>query len=110
MRASACPAARAAAASPPNILMFGDYAWVPHRTQPSALPSRRGGRAGRRRRRLAVLELGAGRDPHHPPHLRGARGQGAGGPDQPAGGPDRLPHVSLAAGALEGSGRWTGAG
>jgi NAD-dependent SIR2 family protein deacetylase len=106
MRASRVPRCpRCGGVSRPNILMFGDYAWVPHRTHAQRFAFETW-RAEQRaaRRRLAVLELGAGTAI---PTIRlTSEGLGAQGARvvriNPREAQIASPHVSIAAGALEG--------
>ena len=103
-RVPRCP--RCGGVSRPNILMFGDYAWVAHRTHAQRhafeawLAAQRD--AGRR---LAVVELGAGTAI---PTIR-FTSEGLGARDgarvvrlNPREAQIGAPHVSIAAGALEG--------
>jgi NAD-dependent SIR2 family protein deacetylase len=99
-----CP--RCGGVSRPNILMFGDYAWIAHRTHAQRnafegwLAAQRSGG-----RRLAVVELGAGTAI---PTIR-YTSEGLGARDgarvvrvNPREAQIAGPHVSIAAGALDG--------
>lgn len=101
-RVPTCPAC--AGVARPNILMFGDGAWLPDRThaQRARLEAFR---AGEGRGRLAVVELGAGTAI---PTIRyateglAARSRGTAIRVNPREADIDPPHVSMACGALEG--------
>jgi NAD-dependent SIR2 family protein deacetylase len=104
MRASRSPRCRCGAVSRPNILMFGDYAWIPSRTHAQdalfeAFLEERGDRP------LVVVELGAGTAV---PTIRftserlGRRPGAVVVRVNPREGQIAPPHLSMAAGALEG--------
>jgi len=103
-RVPRCP--RCGAVARPNILMFGDYAWIPARThaQKSRLDAWLAEQAGADRR-LLVLEMGAGTAI---PTIRWTS-EGLGGREgarvvriNPREAQIEPPHLSIAAGALEG--------
>jgi len=102
LRVPRCP--RCGGVSRPNILMFGDGAWLPERTQAQRARLERF-RAGEGRGRLAVVELGAGTAI---PTIRftseglASRGQGLVVRINPREAGIDPPHLALAAGALEG--------
>lgn len=104
MRASRVPRCRCGAVSRPNILMFGDYAWIPSRTHAQdalfeAFLEETGDRP------VVVVELGAGTAV---PTIRftserlGRRPGAVVVRVNPREGQIAPPHLSMAAGALEG--------
>ncbi len=99
-----CP--RCLGVARPNILMFGDYAWIPHRSHAQQARFDAWLRAAQEEeRRLLVVELGAGTAIAT---IRWASERLGSGPDarvvriNPREAQIAAPHVSIAAGALEG--------